>query len=412
MGANRFFYPIVCLLAFLGCAQTQPAQRRDPPPGGEAEPGNTASRGGPSKATAIEIDSALPEGMQGVWLMYALGMAGAHADRAKNNLPPDLFADQVTGLQILVEIWGKMPNKPVPEPQLDTLLQVAAAGFLEEYALNFLAQPGWRVSADKVESLKLDEFAHWKSEHLAGHSFRPHAQVRWADVPAPPGGDLAARMPKLEPPTCGDALGRMQPLIAEWDSRRSSTTERLLSSFGREQFVQTLRWLKKEPPKDKASVLWMGEEVSTLYAAAAFCAIEARQPALAETYLRRALLYNPAHAIGYAELAHVLVLQRRLDEAMAETLAGMRQTSDPCVLAVLLRKRGYILVEKQQYQVARMVYQASLKLAPGNKVALTELKLIEAALRDAGSTASPASEDHDGLGAQLPTTVLTVCSAQ
>ena len=70
---------------------------------------------------------------------------------------------------------------------------------------------------------------------------------------------------------------------------------------------------------------------------------------MAERFLRAALQLNPAHVLGYAELAHVLILQGRFDEALAQIDVAFRRTTDPCVLAILLRKRGYIHIEQRKY---------------------------------------------------------------
>ena len=65
-------------------------------------------------------------------------------------------------------VWDEIKQKePVrPNPDLEALTNVAAAGFMREYVWYYLARPDW----NKPEKLRLSEFLEWKNDHLQPHT--------------------------------------------------------------------------------------------------------------------------------------------------------------------------------------------------------------------------------------------------
>jgi tetratricopeptide (TPR) repeat protein len=62
----------------------------------------------------------------------------------------------------------------------------------------------------------------------------------------------------------------------------------------------------------------------------------------------------------------------------------IRTADDACSVGRAWRKRGYILIEMQQFAAARTAYEKSLKVDPGNPIARKELALIEKAMKQPG----------------------------
>lgn len=412
----RSFAVVSCLGLFLGCAQSQSAGRPDSPPTQAAEDEPAAVTSGSGPAIHVMIEPKLAPAAKAVWLTYALSLANERTQRTKAGREPDPLAEHAAALRTVTVVSAELGDKATPDPLIEQLAKVIAADFVEEYALYFAAEPGWLISGEKLAALKLPAFVTWLQQNLPGHVFTPQAAVRFAEAPPVPGSELEAHMPQFSPPHCGDALSRMKPLIAQWEQRPAVGGEHRLSTDKREQFFRALLWLQSERAAATGdttprSVRWISPQVFGLYVAAAFCAIEAQEAPVAERFLRAALQLNPAHVLGYAELAHVLILQGRFDEALAQIDVAFRRTTDPCVLAILLRKRGYIHIEQRKYPEAKAAYRMSLTLAPGNALALKELRLIDEALREsgaAGESAVPIEQESKISG--LPQgTILTRC---
>lgn len=408
-------------LSLFGCAQTQQTERRDSLiPQGTLPPPKMNTQNQQGNIVSVERD--LPEMQTVLWVAYGMGIANASHKNIDSGAPADRFAEHVAGLQTMVQVWKELQQKlpaairDKPEsqldPQLEKLVQVFDAGFVEEYALNYLSLPGWRVSSAKLATLKLAAFADWQKQNLARHSFTPHAQVTFANSPPIIGESIRTQMPRFAPEQCRDALEKLKLVIVDWEAQGATQRDRMLSSASREQFVRTLVTLQQQGGAAR-DIVWIAPEVADLYSAAAFCAIEVRREPLAESYLHQALRVNPAHAMGYAELAHVLVTQKRFEEALAQIDEAQRWTSDPCTRAVLLRKRGYIYVEQGQFPAARLAYQTSLKLDPGNALAISELHLIEVGMRRRGQVIEEAlrgdSTAPQDAAPEMPSVILTSC---
>lgn len=92
----------------------------------------------------------------------------------------------------------------------------------------------------------------------------------------------------------------------------------------------------------------------------------------------RGLRNDPNDFTLINEMALTLSHLRRNDEGLAlvDDFLAAHDTLDDKAKAALQRKRGYILVELQRLDEARAAYEESLRLEPGNAVAMGELDYI------------------------------------
>ena len=126
-------------------------------------------------------------------------------------------------------------------------------------------------------------------------------------------------------------------------------------------------------------------------------AVERRRYEEAVGFADRGLRMQPHHVLLVGERAAALQGLKRHDEALASIEAELA-LPDPVVAlhrGLLLRKRGFSLVELGQLDAAQAAYEDSLKAEPGNATALRELQYIQGlragAPRGTGVFTAPAS---------------------
>lgn len=345
----------------------------------------------PQRQINVAVDPKLTPPQRAIWLGYALGVATQRIKTLKAGQPIDRLGEEAAGLGAAVAVWSESQQQVGPDEYLSALAKVVAAGYTEEYALRYYARPGWRLRPEKLATLKLAAFSRWADKHLPRHLVRRGSEVSFASDGPPLGSELGERMPEFKT-DCAGIPEKLRLLIGEWEGQRAKLPERLYSSVDSAQFFRSIERLQAAAglaPLVPAEVHWISPAVGTLYNAAAFCAIEARNGPLAEAYLRKSLQINPAHANGYGELAFVLIQQRRFADALVEIEQGLLVTDDPCLQAMLWRKRGYVFIELDQLAAARGAYVRSLELSPKNQLALSEMQVIEQKMSERGLPFEP-----------------------
>ncbi len=104
---------------------------------------------------------------------------------------------------------------------------------------------------------------------------------------------------------------------------------------------------------------------------------ETRQPEEALEPLAKGLALQPGNARLTAEQNAAFIVLRRFPDALAANDIALAQPQfDDSEHAQLLRNRGYVLIELGRVDEAEAAYQESLKLEPGNRIALSELEYI------------------------------------
>lgn len=116
-----------------------------------------------------------------------------------------------------------------------------------------------------------------------------------------------------------------------------------------------------------------------------YLAAEKRDFPAALSYVRQLSVLAPVSALTLTEMAYV---QNQM-HASREALATYRQAVDTArqyesqrpYLGPALRGVGFSLIELNRLEEARQVFEESLRIEPGNKVALNELAYIDGLLR-------------------------------
>lgn len=71
----------------------------------------------------------------------------------------------------LVSSWEEQRSQGVADDYLDTLSDVAHAGFLAEYTVHYFGKKHW----SNPDGLRIKEFKRWRRENLRGH--KPQTQL-------------------------------------------------------------------------------------------------------------------------------------------------------------------------------------------------------------------------------------------
>jgi len=108
------------------------------------------------------------------WVAYSLARSTCQltiggANPARN----DDFGCEFTARRHLVDAWERQRREHagIADPYLDTLLQVRAAGYLDEYTVRYFGSDDWIVPAE----VRVDDFGRWQRRHLRGH--RPETRI-------------------------------------------------------------------------------------------------------------------------------------------------------------------------------------------------------------------------------------------
>ena len=371
------------------------AAAEEPAPAGD---GNDTGGDSPvSLVFEVDITSLPPEVLQ-TWLIYTAVLAADARSQAGGAADPVRTSDydmEYRARAALASTWrDKRAVKGTPaDPYLDKLLEIEAAGFLDEYVIATFAQPGWTIPGATLATLDFPAAGDWFDAHAPGFATPRFAHVEPAvgrvARPVPGAGlpDDTTLSPGALP--CEQAAPRLAEAVAAWDAEARALTALPLAVDSGQQFIPLLHNLAKMEPWRSAGVTWVAPRAGNLAFIAGYCAVEDEDYSLAEGYLRRATTMLPLVPTIRLELVHVLTARRKLDEADRELDAVMAFVADDCGRALAWRKRGYLRIDQGRLEEAREAYKRSLEFEPGNPIALAELQVIEQEVVKAGGRRDP-----------------------
>jgi Tetratricopeptide repeat len=320
-----------------------------------------------------------------VWSVYGLALA-AEADKTGS----DDFAAEVTARGVLADAWKETrASKHLTDAYLDLLVGVRDAGFVREYVLATLARPGWTVPGDDLARLEVDKWSSWAAAHLPKDhraitpvtvrvQGRQPAPIPGADLPAPGEIDLTHTPCVNLQPAIDRALGL-------WDREGRALRPMPLSIPLATQLVPTLAKLARDPRARRDGVVLVSPMALEVVFDGGFCAVDRGDWTTAERLLRHAVALSPATANVRGELVQTLIMQKRPDDADAELDVALEFADSDCQRAMLWRKRGYILFDRGKLVDSYRAYARSLDFDPGNELARSEMGLIAATLKRAGT---------------------------
>ena len=125
----------------------------------------------------------------------------------------------------------------------------------------------------------------------------------------------------------------------------------------------------------KSVVMFAPLPYANLYFLAGWTAFEDKNVDQAMGYYKKGMLNDPHDANLASEYANAMETTGHSDEALpfVETFLADNANLDDGAHALMLRRRGYALGDLGRHQEAIDTYNESLKYAPGNKVALSEI---------------------------------------
>ena len=159
------------------------------------------------------------------------------------------------------------------------------------------------------------------------------------------------------------------------------------------QLLPAFERLAGDARAQRAGVALVSPKVANTIFVAGFCAVERGALPDAERHLRRAVALSPGNANVRGELVQTLIVEKKLDEADAELDVALAVATSQCHIARLWRKRGYILFDRGKLVDSYHAYAHSLEYDPKSAIARSEMQLIVAQLRQAGSYDEKALQD-------------------
>lgn len=102
------------------------------------------------------------------WVAYSLARSTCQlAIGGTNPARNDDYGCEFTARRHLVDAWERQRSEHagITDPYLDALLQVRAAGYLDEYTVRYFGRDDWLVPAE----VQIDDFRRWQRRHLRGH---------------------------------------------------------------------------------------------------------------------------------------------------------------------------------------------------------------------------------------------------
>ena len=331
--------------------------------------------------------SAMQEGNPtgGAWLIYGLTKV---AEYDKRRPPPanesaDDFYLELAAREAMLDVWAE--KHEAPDRDLDRLMAIRKAGFLPEFVVLVQSRPGWTIPAATVGTLRLEQFiAKFGGQYSTKRAVavKPKGGKIFPDVP---GGDFPDpdHIP-ISPSTCRTAIDERRAAWARWERLAPRLGGRPVSATSTQHLGRQLLAVKRDAEGRLPDVTWVSERVAHLAFLDGFCAVEAKDWKLALQMLERAAALDPDNPTPQLELSGALALSGQLEEGLRVTDRVIRTADDACSVGRAWRKRGYILIEMQQFAAARTAYEKSLKVDPGNPIALKELALIEKAMKQPG----------------------------
>jgi tetratricopeptide (TPR) repeat protein len=383
--------------------------------------GGAGSPAGPPERADVQVGpEALAQGKDalGAWIVYGARKAKLFEARSGrvHNRSTDDFALELGARAALAEVWREQRvQADKPNPYLDLLVDLQQAGFLDEYVVAFLAKPGWTVPGDALAAFDLGGFTSWRASRLAGHqpvtlvAVEPQSGRRWPDNPGAGLPSANELVPKKVP--CASSVPRMSEALAGWAREEASLDGAPLAAATREEFARLLDWARAQPEYQRRGVTWVSPSPADLQFLVGFCAVERQDLAEASRALGESVRLNPLAPGTRLELSHVLVLQKKFDEADRQIDGVLATTQERCELARAWRRRGYILVERGRLEEAYTAYQKSLDHDPSNRIALDEMVFIVRELQRLGGSGARAFKPYQPpTGA--PRQVVTECPAE
>ncbi len=153
-----------------------------------------------------------------------------------------------------------------------------------------------------------------------------------------------------------------------------STDESLYMRFwDQNEFLHYVNW-----EKPTQNIFWIKAAYPRAYYYLGFIAVSEGNFTAAIDYLDQGMALEPSNPRFVTEKAHALTKSGQ----HAAALATCEQVSKPGpfvseqMFAVVLRSKGCSLIELGRLTEAEVVFRKSLEIAPGNEVALNELKYI------------------------------------
>lgn len=405
---TRPCWPLPLVMALAACASRATG-------GGAATPAP-----GSDKAVVNVGPEAVAQGEQGLaaWILYGAARAKLFEARAgqAHNRSADDFALELEARTAMAGFWSEQRAKAdKPNPYLDLLVDLQQAGLLDEYVVAFLARPGWTVPGPALAGFDLRAFASWSGQRLQGHqpvslvSVEPEGGPRWPD---PPGATLPSAndfSPRKVP--CASSVPRMTEALATWALEESTLDGAPLAAASRAEFTRLVEWARHQPDLQRRGVTWVVPIPADLQFLVGFCAVERQDLGEASRALGESVRLNPLAPNTRLELAHVLVLQKRFDEADRQVDGVLATTTERCELARAWRRRGYILVERGRLEDAYAAYQKSMEHDPSSKIALDEMVFIARELQRLGGAGARAFKPYQP-PAGTSRQVVTECAAE
>jgi tetratricopeptide (TPR) repeat protein len=376
-----------------------------------------APEGGSDKATIKVGPEAFNEGGGpglAAWIAYGARRVALYEKRlgTVRNRSADDFALELGARSALADFWAQQrANADKPSVYLDLLVDLRSAGHLDEYVLVHLSRPGWTVPGDALAEIDLAGFLSWSQTRLANH--QPITAVAVVPVDGPltppvPGGslpDAASLSPKVVP--CASSAARIDAALAAWTKEEAALDGAPLGAFSSAEFARAVDWARGQPQFRTRGVTWVSPAAGDLHFLRGFCAVDRHDYAAATRALTESIRLDPLSPGSRLELAHVMVRDRRFDDADRQIDGVLATNQDRCVLGRAYRQRGYILVERGRLEEAYAAYQKSLDHEPGSQLALREMVFIAGEIQRQGGPAARAFKPYQPPA--TPNQVVTEC---
>ncbi|HEY7376287.1 MAG TPA: hypothetical protein VIF57_29260 [Polyangia bacterium] len=364
-------------VAVLGAAACAHA----PPAAGPAAPAASANASGDSAIIVGDEAMRAAPSVRAVWLAYG----AAKALHYETHRPPpanesaDDFELELAGRTAMLDVWTEKHEKG--DAELDRQVEIRRAGYLPEFVVAVHARPGWTIPGATVAGLRMEDFVkkfegHYTTENPV--AVKPAGGKVFPDVP---GADFPdPKQLPVSPESCRVAVDERRAAWVRWARLEPRLGGVPVSATSTMHFARQLAAMKRDADGPPPNVTWVSERVAHLAMVDGFCAVEARNWLLAVEILTRAVALNPSSPDPRLELSSALTSLGRLADALRQADLALARAKDGCSVARAWRKRGYILVEMEAFEAARIAYEKSLAVDPGNPIALSELKTIATAL--------------------------------
>jgi tetratricopeptide (TPR) repeat protein len=197
---------------------------------------------------------------------------------------------------------------------------------------------------------------------------------------SPESQEMSRALEMVKAGDLGGAEKLLKGLIAKMPSSWKPVNEfpdRIEVAFwDRESFMQCSPEMAQKSGK---KIEWIWPNYANVYYYLAYIEVERKNYDSALTYLELAKAIEPSHPSIYTEKGYILAGQRKLSEAYESYKKA--EVSSPCmsshVRAVILRGKGYVLIDLGRLDEAEGMFKSSLEIEPDNKIAKNELGYIE-----------------------------------